>query len=492
MITPVQASIFYVNDYHGKPINIERTVTASKVFDSTEAKDMGFPAVQTVDKLKLSSGDFQLGEDLGVNRMAVAGMNLLGVTASAMGNHECDAYNKLNQIIPDMRYKLLACNIKFKPENPLGKKVEKSFIQEVNGHKYGIIGAGPTDLALTSQHHISANFDISSINKSIVEVQKEVDKLRKQGVDKIILLSHVGYRYDKRIAQETEGIDIILSGHSHELLQGVKEGENLFYSKTGEPVVIIQAGRDGNYFGVLNVEFDEKGILKKIQNNVSKTADFERDTVATEIFNHIMGKPREVGYINSAPPPVENDCADPNPHANFFADRMKEALDTEIVLLCASTIRTHLMPGKIDSQLIEEISPFKNNLCIVDYSEKELVDALKYSAKSQILLNNKPGIMHTSGLKYTMSKNGKLLSASFIEKDGSESPIDIKNPSTDVFYKTGIIDFHAAGNDGYTMLNKISTAKVTDLKLVQCVEDYIKAQGHPIDIPPDDGRVKVI
>ena len=69
--------------------------------------------------------------------------------------------------------------------------------------------------------------------------------------------------FDKIIAQNTSGIDVILGGHSHELIKGVKEGENLFYGLDGKPVVITQAGKDGKTFGVLNLEFDKDGNIKK-------------------------------------------------------------------------------------------------------------------------------------------------------------------------------------------------------------------------------------
>ena len=91
----------------------------------------------------------------------------------------------------------------------------------------------------------------ANINETIQDVQKEVDKLKSQGVNKIILLSHSGYGYDRKIAKNTDGIDVILGGHSHNLVEGVKDGENLLYSKSNEPVVITQAGRDGKNIGVL-------------------------------------------------------------------------------------------------------------------------------------------------------------------------------------------------------------------------------------------------
>lgn len=78
------------------------------------------------------------------------------------------------------------------------------------------------------------------------------------------------------MAQETDGIDIVLGAHTHDLYKGVKEGENLLYSKSGEPVVLTQIGKDGEYVGVLNAVFNKDGILTKVQNNVMRTGSFTR------------------------------------------------------------------------------------------------------------------------------------------------------------------------------------------------------------------------
>lgn len=482
---PKRTSIFYINDFHGKSINMERTVTASNAYDHF------MPSVPT-DKLKLSSGDIQLGEPVPANRVMVEAQNIIGIMASAMGNHEYDTPEHIAELIPHMGYKMLACNINIKPDNPLYKKVEKSYIQEVNGNRYGIIGASPVDLFSRLKYgKIFEELNIDGIDNTIKDIQDEVDKLKKQGVDRIILLSHVGFGYDQKIARETDGIDIILGGHSHNLVTGVRAGVNLFNSKSGEPVVITQAGRDGNYFGVLNVEWDKNGVMTKVQNNVTSTRGFKRNPIVRHIFEQILGKPKVVGVINSAPPPLNNASIEPSGHANFLCDCMREELNTDIALFGSATIRGFFESGKLDTRWLEDISPFKNKMVVADYSEKEIVDMLRVSASSLVSTNNKPGIVHVSGLKYTISKDGELQSASFVDKNGKETPIDIDNPRTDKMYKTALTDYYAQGHDGFTMLNKFDSAVVYDFDVCKCVEDYMHKHKEPVDIK-DDGRIKVI
>ena len=96
---PVRTSIFYINDYHGKSINMERTVTASNAFDC-------FVPSQKTDKLKLSSGDIMLGEILPANQVAVEAQKVMGIMASAMGNHEYDMPKDIDKLIPKIGFKL--------------------------------------------------------------------------------------------------------------------------------------------------------------------------------------------------------------------------------------------------------------------------------------------------------------------------------------------------------------------------------------------------
>lgn len=487
----VNTSIFYINDYHGKSINMERTVTASRAFDSfvKEKKEKG-----DIDVLKLSSGDIMLGEVERVNKVAMTFQNIIGITASAMGNHEYDMPDKIGNLIPEMKYKLLADNVKIKKENPLSKKVEKSYIEEHNGHKYGIVATTPTDLFSRLKYgHIFTELDVDNIDDTIKDVQTEVDKLKEQGVDKIILLSHSGYGYDRKIAQNTDGIDIILGGHSHNLIQDIKEGENLLRSKSGEPVIITQAGRDGKHFGVLNVEFNDKGQIVKAQNNITPTRGFKRNGPVRYIFDKLFGKPQVIGYINSAPPPLTEDLIQPSGHAEFLVDCIKKDLGTDIALLSAANVRGYIESGNLDTRYLEDISPFHNNLCIIPYTEKEIVEALKQTCKSFVNPNNKPGILHPSGLKYTISKSsGELKELYYIDKNGNEIPIDINHPREDKIYRTAINDYYAQGNDDMVVLKKIDQAeKVFDFDLNKCVIDCLKTATQPVNIK-EDGRIKVV
>jgi 5'-nucleotidase len=483
----VKTSIFYINDYHGKSINMERTVNASNAFDARNKNK------KDVDTLKLSSGDIMIGEDFKTNQLAVMFQKVIGVSASAVGNHEYDLQEKVGTVLPQITYNMLASNIQINPRNPWSGKVKASVVEEVNGHKYGIIGTSPIDLFKRSKEGvIQRDIKVSQAKETLKDIQNEVNNLQKQGINKIILLSHLGYTLDKIVANQTQGIDVILGGHSHDLIKDVKEGKNLFYSKANEPVVITQAGRDGKNFGILNLEFDQNGVIKKVQNNVGNTNDFRRYAPMKYVFDKIFGARETYGHVKSAPPPLQKDLIEANPHAYFITDCMKKDLDCDIAILPSPNIRGYFEQGKIDSRILADILPFQNKLYKMSYSEKDLVDAIKLASKSFTNTANKPGIFYTSGLKYTVTTSGKIKSMSFVDKTGKETPIDIKNPRTDKFYTTAINDYCAQGNDGFALLNQPERIiEKYDFDATKCVKDILKQISEPIEIK-DDGRISIV
>ncbi len=487
----VQTSIFYLNDIHGKTINMERLASVSNSFDTfTREKN-------NVDALKLSSGDIQLGDDEKINEVAVKFQNAIGVKASAMGNHEFDLAwkksSKLLNILGEIQYKLLANNVRINNNEKIQNIIHNYTIEEINGHKYGIIGTAPVDLiSRLRQGTLTNNLHVKSLDKTIKQVQNDVDELQKQGVDKIILLSHVGYEGDILLARATSGVDIILGGHSHDLLRDVKVCKNLFYSKSNEPVILTQGGRDGTHFGVLNVEFDENGIIKKAQNNISYTNYFRRNLPMRYIIESVLGKPQKLGYVERAEKAPKNVLLEPTGHANFIMDCIKEDCNAEIAIMPSPEIRGFFEEGTLDTRTLNEILPFKNKAVVVNYSEKEIVDAIKFASTSFRNQGFKPGIMEVSGLEYKVSKDGEVLSMNFIDKNGKKTPIDIENPREYKFYKTAINDFHAQGNDNYTMLNKFNEAeRITDYDLTGCVINHLNKDNKPLKIV-DDGRIQVV
>lgn len=484
----VDTSIFYINDIHGRIGNMARIYSAKMLYDTVNAN-------KNDDKLVLSAGDISAGADEHIIKASNAYMNGIGLDATADGNHEYDANpDVLANAKKQAKFKSLGMNLQIPKGNPLENIIEKSFVLEKNGHKYGIIGVAPPDLHERIRDNESRKqIGIDNFDKTIKDIQSQVDEFNKQGINKIILLSHCGLAKDQKIAKETSGIDVIVGGHTHDLLENIVKDKNLFYSKSNEPVIITQGGKDGDYFGELKLTFDDKGIIVKAQNNITSSHDFKRNRVLKGVFDHILGKPELLGEIKSAPNPPKNRLLEPNPNGYYIMDAVRKELDTDLAIINIGNIRGFFEVGPVDSRQVFEVVPLKNNMVILKLTEKELVDALKEGAKSFGRSGNKPGLVIPSGLKYTVSKKGEIISVSYIDKQGKETAIDVNNPNPNKIYTVATDDFLASGGDKL-ISNKIATNEIDkkfDFDKDKLTCDYIRKSNEPIEIK-DDGRITIV
>ncbi len=431
-----EMSVGYINDTHGQINNMMRILSGIK------------------GDLKLSAGDNDIGDEknTAVHKATAKFLNIAGIKASAFGNHELDTTQA--DFIENLKAtdaKILSANFK-KDEDweelednldeygraALDEELDSSAIVEVKGEKIGLVGASPIDMFDRTTHPLyHKDCHVDDLKDTIEDIQEEVDELREKGINKIFLLSHLGYKKDQMVADKTSGIDVIIGGHTHELIKDIKEGENLRYSKSGEPVVITQAGKDGNYFGELNLTFDKNGVLTKAQNNVAETRLFSKNMINEYVFNDILGHPEVVGVIKEAPAPPTS-LIQENPHANFVCDAMKHITKSEIAVWNNAGIRNFFHVGQINSSDIKDIAPFFDRISVAMVSEKAIVDMFKGIIKATYdnPTSYKPGLLAVSGLTYGVNPEKKILTfMNFIDNDGKVISIDINNPRADKMYK---------------------------------------------------------
>lgn len=484
-----KTSIFYINDVHSNLPGLEKLANASVEFDQYTPSD--------VTKLKFSAGDIGAGRDKNVSQVATETQNLMGIMASAEGNHELDPSKKdVLNLLKIAKFKILGANTNIPQTNEENKSIDNkiisSYVQEQNNEKFGVIGLIPEDLL----KHISNpkeydDFQMKSKQETVSEVQQEIDKFKQQGINKVIVLSHNGYEKDVELAKSVEGIDVIIGGHSHDLLKGVEKDKNIFYSpKTGDPTIITQAGKDGKYYGVLNLDFNDKGVITSAQNNVNKTENLPKSLIVTNIIDRLLGKPEVLGTVKSSQKADLSLIAE-IPSVNFLADAERSELGVDIAAINLGNIRSSLDEGTITTRDLQSITPFSNKIWIVKYTEKELVDAIKVGASSLTKADHTPGFLQFSGLKYTVSKSGEVKSVTFVDKDGNETPIDVKNPNPFKTYRVALDDFVAVAGNNYFQTDLEKVEQKFDFDKNKIVADYLKKHKEPIEIK-NEGRIQIV
>jgi 2',3'-cyclic-nucleotide 2'-phosphodiesterase (5'-nucleotidase family) len=244
--------ILHTNDFHGHISQEENYAGAAKIsslFKQTRAaRD---------DVLILDAGDAVSGTPVstlfkGVPIFEV--MSSMGYDVGLLGNHEFDyGWKQINEFMTTANFPLLNGNA-FDPEgNLLGDGSHR--IIEINGIRIGIFGliTEQTPYIIIPEGNQGLRFDPPEKH-----LQKMVDQL-KSDTDLVILLAHIGHEEELKIAQQTDGIDIIVGGHSHTHVNPPVKVKN----RSGSTWV-AQAHKYGSHVGQIeiNVDIDEDRITQ--------------------------------------------------------------------------------------------------------------------------------------------------------------------------------------------------------------------------------------
>lgn len=486
-----RAKIFYFNDLHSNAKGAKKLKTASDNFDISAQK-------QHADSFKFCAGDSYIGR----NKSNFMGrfLNLLNLDGMTLGNHELDMGTKqLSDFINNNLFKIFTANLDYKTNSNLqddldAKRLVKSDIIEKNGHKYGIIGATAADILDTTSRDTQEDCkDIGFMNfeQSANAIQAEVNKLKAQGINKIILLSHLGIDRDKKLAQLSDGIDIIVGGHSHHSLEGVKSGENYFANKAGEPVLILQAGQNGEKYGILDVIFDKDGKIKAANNKLNTTNNLKENLVVSYIENISLPKLEHLGELTNTLEKMQKGFEE-HPLSCFVADAIRIKSGAQIGFHNKGCQKIALKAGNITNRDIMTALPYINSVALYKFSEKDVIDALKASITVPEGKPDKIGNMQVSGMNYTIDKDGKLKDVYVIDGD-KKIKLNEENPSEDKFFTVTYGSFFAGGPDRLKMLfapeKRIQKFEWDDLQAtIELFKD--RCENGKIEIKKD-GRIKI-
>jgi len=124
------------------------------------------------------------------------------------------------------------------------RPLRASIVRDLDGVRVAVVGqAYPFSLLTTERREINPGWRMGYREDAL---QEEVRRVRAQeGAEVVILLSHMGYPQDKVFAERLEGVDVIVGGHTHDILwKPARVGNTL----------IVHAGSHGKFLGRLDLE----------------------------------------------------------------------------------------------------------------------------------------------------------------------------------------------------------------------------------------------
>ncbi|NDJ59746.1 MAG: multifunctional 2',3'-cyclic-nucleotide 2'-phosphodiesterase/5'-nucleotidase/3'-nucleotidase [Chloroflexi bacterium] len=434
-------------------------------------------------------------------------MNLLGYDALVIGNHEFDDGEELLEaFVQGVEFPVLSANVDYSAFPGIDEVIEPFTTVEVAGEQIGVIGLTTEDSTVTSNPNDAIIFDADYAGIA----NAAAAELAEAGVNKIVLLTHIGISFDLDLLPQLEGIDVVLGGHSHTLLanryaDAAREYPVVAESATGEPIIYAQVGSNNVYLGRMDLEFDADGLLTDFDGDailLSRyiTPDAEVQALVEELAGPIealRAEPigAEAAFVLDGDRTV---CRLEECHlGNIITDALIAETGADIAIQNGGGIRADIDAGEITLGEVLTVLPFGNLVSTLDLTGADIVASLE-NGVSRITVTD--GVISRSGangrfpqvsnLRYsfdpTQEPGSRIVSVEVLNDMGAFEPID-----PEAVYSVATNDFMRAGGDGYELFEtNAMNAYDFGRPLDQVVAEFM-ALFSPVS-PEIEGRITIV
>jgi len=471
---PQYLTILHFNDLHGQLLPFE-------VKDHGERGGIGRLATlveQTrawnephrVTTLLLEAGDILQGTPLSTvfhGEPDFTCLNLMGVDAMTIGNHEFDfGQDNLQARVGQARFPVISANIRRASTGQPLAPPTVSF--DVGGTPALVFGLTSEDTPIES----AAKNVVGLEFLDPVETARRIVAENRDRYPILIALTHIGLQEDIALAKAVPGLDVIIGAHSHDAV-----AQPLVVNDT----LICQAGSRGAYLGQLDAFFAEgvvvkhRGFLRTVDASVRPAPAVEE--VAQKYAALLGPKLKRVIATSTVPLNGDGDTVRSRETnlGNLLADLCRDFAQADVALLNGGGIRASIDVGPITVEEVMTVLPFGNQLATVELTGEALLEVLQHNAR---LPRPDGGFLQVSGL--TLAIRGDEVA----DVEIGSKPLDPAQT-----YKVVTYDFLLTGGNGYTMF-----AKGRDLRFLGTTVDAVIIEGleaRQTVSPREDGRLKV-
>ncbi|MBS1761066.1 MAG: metallophosphoesterase [Bacteroidetes bacterium] len=270
-ITPIRLTILHTNDTHSRIDPFPMDGSSNQGLGGVTARAELISKIRAAEEhvLLLDAGDIFQGTpyfNVFKGETEIKAMAAMKYDACTIGNHDFDAgmENLATQLTNHASFPMLVSNYDF-TNTPMEYKTAPYKIFKKGRLKIGVFGIGIEGSGLIADNLFGNTKYLDPVQKA-----NELSDLllREKKCDMIICLSHLGFKYkdnkisDEILAKETEGIDLIIGGHTHTFF----DNPIIYKNKKGSDVIVNQVGWAGIVLGRIDFEFS-KFSGKKIMGN---------------------------------------------------------------------------------------------------------------------------------------------------------------------------------------------------------------------------------
>lgn len=424
-------------------------------------------------ELRLDAGDVMQGtpaSNLTYGRATVEAFNAMGYAAAAIGNHEFDwTVDTLLARMREARFTWLAANIR------TGTGARPAWARpwtmvRAGGLRVAIVGTASilTPTVTRPDNVAGLRFDGgAAIVDSLVTVAR-----RDSAADLVILVAHDGGFCEQggrschgEIFDLADSLtvkpDLIVSGHTHSLLNTVRNG-----------IPIVQARSNGTAMGIVDFMRGAGGLTARVR---VETVWADRERADSAVARIVDGQQRATAALTARPiarlaAPLLRQ-GDQYPLGNLLADAYRAAARADVAIVNNGGIRADLDSGVVTWGELFEVVPFQNYVTRVTVTGAELREALDHAVGSR------EAAAHVSGVR--------VLVASAPPGDRRVVALTLANGRAvrdGARYTLAVPDYLAAGGSGYAMLRG-RPAVNTGVVDLDAVVAYLQHLPQPVRAP---------
>ena len=366
---------------------------------------------QGYDVLLMDAGDYLQGSSFAnftQGESVVEVMNAAGYDVAALGNHEFDyGSDVLEKRISEMSFPAVAANITVDATG-------EPFIQQnavftlSDGTKVGVFGLDTPSTSTSSAPKNTAGLTFAKEEELYAAAQAQIDELKGQDCSIIVCVGHLGEEASnegnnaENVVANTSGLTVMIDGHDHLVEnQTVKD-------KEGNDVLIAETGYYLKNIGVLTYE-NGKFTDSLVEVGTYTGSDPELEKMVAEETAEIEATMQEVVavtdfelYGEAAPGNRTQETTMGDLSADAICWQVTQAVGSapDAVVVNGGAIRASIKAGEIKLLDIHNVFPFNNQLCTVEVTGAQLLEALE--AATQSSPDPMGAFPQVYGIKYTL------------------------------------------------------------------------------------------
>lgn len=511
--------VLHTNDMHGHYETTEEQIGIAGVAalkDHYEA--------QGADVILLDAGDFSQGTTLVNHEKGLKAAEYLvaaGYDAVALGNHEFDfGYDAVQDIAAVLKtggVPILAANVlKDGTDEPF---FGDATVLEKGGMKIGVFGLDTAETQTKAAPSSVRGLDFVDGAEMFALAQKQVDALKAKGCDYIICVCHLGVdeesigRRSTELAAAVTGIDLIVDGHSHTMMDGGEMVNDTMIVSTGSylanvgTVVIDEATKEetaklvsaADYAANIGV-YDEE-LTKMVTADAAEVQAIYEGIFATTKVD--LDGQKDPGVRTK-----ETNLGDFSADAYLYAGReyVKEQgmdISVDVALSNGGGIRASIPAGEISMNTLYTVFPYGNTVVLVTITGEQLLEVLEASTFATPTAIG--GFPQIAGAEYTVNtaipyENGEQYPDSTYyapAKPGSRVTINSVNGKPfdpEANYTVVVNSFQAEGGDTYYALTQGSFVKDTAIVDADALIAYVNSMDGVIgeEYAEPQGRITIV